>query len=472
MTRTAAALLLVLACATAAALANPLHDAFSAPAGSVRAGVSKVDATMPIGVPLGGYNHGERRVPNWPLPIRTNYTYWMTPSVGHLDPTWAKALVIDDGNTKFCFATIDAIGSEGDLRKMAYDNAVSRGFTVPYGQFILSASHTHSGPAGISSSFLFEAAPAMDLKVAALQELMASHIADALVQAEQNLAPAQFGIGVGQLVGVTRNRRANISPYVTPTSIDPNLGVVRVDDQNGKPIATVFNYAMHGTCYGPSNMNSSGDIPGASCNAVEQAIGGVALFVNADAGDIDPTGESCQNFAGAVTIAQAVKSTRDSIVTATNITIAAAYAEVNFGDTDMNITLARFENCTSGGELDICTICAVIGCEYNAHLGPFYIETVPAFAGVRFTVNNVHTLLATLPGEPLLELGWQVRNDSAALGFDQMILAGYTNNHMGYFCTPNEYVIGGYESQLTLWGIDTAEKIRASVKQVAAQVAP
>jgi len=31
---------------------------------------------------------------------------------------------------------------------------------------------------------------------------------------------------------------------------------------------------------------------------------------------------------------------------------------------------------------------------------------------------------------------------------------------MGYFATPNEYDIGGYESQLTFWGIGTAEKVR------------
>jgi hypothetical protein len=27
----------------------------------------------------------------------------------------------------------------------------------------------------------------------------------------------------------------------------------------------------------------------------------------------------------------------------------------------------------------------------------------------------------------------------AALGFDHAILAGYSNNHMGYFATPREY---------------------------------
>ena len=33
-----------------------------------------VIATLPVGVPLAGYNHDERRVPHWPLGEETKYT--------------------------------------------------------------------------------------------------------------------------------------------------------------------------------------------------------------------------------------------------------------------------------------------------------------------------------------------------------------------------------------------------------------
>ena len=39
-------------------------------------------ATAPVGAPLAGYNHGERRVKNWPVPHFTKYTTFMNPSVG------------------------------------------------------------------------------------------------------------------------------------------------------------------------------------------------------------------------------------------------------------------------------------------------------------------------------------------------------------------------------------------------------
>jgi len=56
--------------------------------------------------------------------------------------------------------------------------------------------------------------------------------------------------------------------------------------------------------------------------------------------------------------------------------------------------------------------------------------------------------------------------------FDQTLLLGYSNGHMGYFATPNEYNWGGYESQLTFWGEHTADKIRGGCKGVAQQVKP
>ena len=45
-------------------------------------------------------------------------------------------------------------------------------------------------------------------------------------------------IGISQLTGVTRNRRAGVSPYLNPDDIDPNLGVIGVNDANGQPLAT------------------------------------------------------------------------------------------------------------------------------------------------------------------------------------------------------------------------------------------
>ena len=102
--------------------------------------------------------------------------------------------------------------------------------------------------------------------------------------------------GLGQLHGVTVNRRAGVSPYLHKDSIDPNLAVMRVDDGKGSPLATVWNFAIHGTCWGPEQLLSNGDIMGGANEAIENLIGGVSLFINADAGDIAP----CKKFTRAI----------------------------------------------------------------------------------------------------------------------------------------------------------------------------
>jgi hypothetical protein len=121
--------------------------------GSFMAGTSKVDATPPLGVPLAGYNHGDRRVPLWPLPEFGPYTTWMTGNTGRLanDGIFLRALVMkDDAGTAVAMLSVDAIGSDGTLNQLAYDLAVTMGFTVPFENCMFHSSHSHSGPGAIS----------------------------------------------------------------------------------------------------------------------------------------------------------------------------------------------------------------------------------------------------------------------------------------------------------------------------------
>jgi len=338
---------------------------------------------------------------------------------------------------------------------------------------LFSSSHSHSGPGAIASDFLWSVAPATDLMIPELQYSIANSTANAMMQAWNSLQPAAIDIGVAELLGVTVNRRAP-NPWVQPDTIDPHLGIIRVDDANGNPIATVWNFAIHGTCYGPDNMYYSGDIMGKACEMIESQVGGIALFINADAGDIDPAPQMCDpqpNFKGSQVIANAVQNARLQLKpTSSNVQINAASVTINFGPTNLNATLGRFDNCTTGGTLDICAICAILRCDLNAHLYSSWIQNTPKFTAFSFVINGRSTVTVSMPGEALLELGWWIRNDTLAMGFNQTLLTGYSNNHMGYFATPNEYDWGGYESQLTLWGIDTANMIREGCKSAATKV--
>jgi len=441
----------------------------------ILAGAYSIDATLPIGAPLAGYNHGDRRVPYWPLPRLLNYTTFMSPSIGVLDPNYAKALYIDNGITQVCFITMDGIGADGSLFEIAYYIAASMGFKVPKENIMLSASHSHSGPGAVSPEFLWAMAPATDLLVPELQRFLATKIATAMVNAQNLAKPAKINIGSTLLIGVTSNRRARISPYVKQDTIDPNLGLIRVDDLSGNPIATLWNFAIHGVCYGSSNMKFSSDISGYANKLIEQNVGGVALFVNGDAGDIDPGPGMCSpqpKFKGSELMADAVAKFRATLTTFDQVDIATNSQIVPFGLTNLNMTLKRFLNCSSGGFLDICTFCMIVQCDINEHLPSSWVETNPRFTAFKFKINNKNSVVFTVPGEALLELGWWLRNYTLAAGFNTTLFAGYSNNHMGYFATPNEYDLGGYESQLTFWGYNTANMIYNAVVSVVSKIKP
>jgi len=266
------------------------------------------------------------------------------------------------------------------------------------------------------------------------------------------------------------------STKASPGTIDPNLGVLRVDTLDDKPIATLWNFAIHGVCFGPDNMKYSSDIMGAA-NEILEASGdvGISLFANADAGDVDPAPGMCNQeplFVGSRKMADAVQKVWTGIKTVPSINMQTYSYTVPFGETDLNYTLSRFNNCTHGGPLDICTLCEILRCDVNVHLGPAWIEQNPRFTAVRISNGIKNTVFVTVPGEALVELGWWIRNDTLKLGFQETFILGYSQNHMGYFATPDEYDIGGYESQLTLWGIQTAEKIREGCYGAAIKVLP
>lgn len=74
-------------------------------------------------------------------------------------------------------------------------------------------------------------------------------------------------------------------------------------------------------------MLASGDIMGKSCEFIEAKLGVPALFVNSDAGDIDPTSAACSNapnFNGAMNISTAVVNVWSSLTPTTNVQIASA----------------------------------------------------------------------------------------------------------------------------------------------------
>ena len=70
--------------------------------------------------------------------------------------------------------------------------------------------------------------------------------------------------------------------------IDPAVGVIRIDDLEGRPIAIQFSYGCHPVTVGPRSMVASSDFPGAAREVVERELGGMGIFLQGCGGNINP----------------------------------------------------------------------------------------------------------------------------------------------------------------------------------------
>src|SRR5579862_2989536 len=226
-----------------------------------RAGVAKADLDPPTGIQMAGYS--------------VRY------SKGTLDPVEARVLALSDGARKIAFVTLDLCYPFDPPVMEEIRNAV-RGSVD---EVIFHASHTHSGPT-------YAAAPE------AVKHAI-PRVAAAIESAAKSMLPARIGNGWGQIfLGFNRRYLApdgslemfwrNETKISTTFPVDPTVGVIRVDREDGSPLAILVHYSCHPVVLGPENLDYSADYPGEMRRYVEQQLGGMAFFLQGAPGDINP----------------------------------------------------------------------------------------------------------------------------------------------------------------------------------------
>ena len=206
------------------------------------------------------------------------------------DPLFARALVLKSGSTTAVLVTVDAV-SIGEIGYIGNDylpkvrERLVEELKIDPTHFVVNASHCH----GI------------------VCKDVAERTVQAVKQAFSNLVPAKTGVGVGQENRVSENRRLKLKSgkeadvrhaYSLPPDdevvgtgpIDPQIGILKIERLDGRPLAVVYNFACHPIQGVPSGGNTA-DITGFSSKAIEESLGegSVALFVQGCAGDINPT---------------------------------------------------------------------------------------------------------------------------------------------------------------------------------------
>lgn len=386
---------------------------------NLRAGVSRVDITPPLGVDLWGYFDRSG------------------PANGKLDPLFARVLVLDDGRKSVAVITLDLGRSFGPPQIAWLRDKARRQHGVA--EVMLIASHTHSGPV-IDDSY--------DDGVPEWEQRALEKIADAIGEAVAKLKTARIGAGLGQAT-LGHNRRVVQSDGTVKMlwrnstgqqtgMIDPTIGVIRVDDSQGNPMAILVNYACHPVIFGPDNLRYSADFPGAMARLVESSFDEkpICFFLQGAPGDINPMLDKTPlaENADALKIEVGEQLGREVVRVARAIKPeTAATPEVAFISEEL-----RFRN-----RWDLDSMRQMLTLAFPPALAKRYQRyVVPEIATpVTTLVINKQIALVGLPGEPFVGLQLLLKSRSP---LPMTFLTGYTNGYYGYFPTISAAVSGGY----------------------------
>lgn len=256
------------------------------------------------------------------------------------DPLYVKALVVKNADTTAVIVTVDAVAL-GEIGPIGNDflgtvrSQVERDLKIAPRNVLINASHCHG--------------------------IVCSDVADRTVQsikeAAKNLVPVTVGVGRGREDRISENRRLRMKngkeidvrqAYALPPDeeiaevgpIDPEIGVLRLDRQDGTTLAVVYNFACHPIQGVPSGGNTA-DLIGFASKVIEDNLssGTLALFIQGCAGDINPIyykqvdrprdAEALGNLLGLSTLksARAVKCGSDGRMTILNEVIALPRAD-------------------------------------------------------------------------------------------------------------------------------------------------
>lgn len=349
-------------------------------------------------------------------------------STGVHDPIFHKIVALDDGLTQFFLISSDLC----IFSPSVYDDATKRlkdETGIEARNVWWTVTHTHAGPeVGPPGMYEVLLPGRSDHEWKRdYAEFAITSLIQGIQDARAKLAPAKLGIGTGT-AQANINRRARdidgkISLGLNPDGpVDRQIGLIRLDHPDGKPLALIANYAMHGTVLGGQFMEISGDGPGTVAAYVESKLGVPMLYINGAAGNIAPI-----YSVGAGT--KATHLTEFNVLLGDHIL--EANRSLNTPDTTVQMQAAE----------------AFIETPRKAGLGwPAGLERYSTpDKQIRIPVRYLRlndTVLWAAPVEMFCELAFAVRHASP---FRHTFFFGYTNGWLGYLPTAKAFEEGGYE---------------------------
>jgi hypothetical protein len=414
---------------------------------------------------------------------------------------WVTALALSDGATTALILDLD-LQILTNERADQIRSMVSTATGVPVANIRACVTHTHSGPVPYKS--WIEKGYEM---VGPWFEDLARWSAEAARDALAGLQPVELRVGRGECF-INSNRRC-----VTPSGerflgvnldgpCDHEVLVLRLDTPGRQPVATLVNYACHGTVMGPQNRLITPDFPGPMKRVVEQAVGGRCVFLQGSAGNQGPVrgfqaDTKVYHHLGAVLGHEAAKialglKTQPSRMTLREVipsgaplgtydcefgTVRALPLRVMDREIPVPLRAGLPERDAAGEQLELWKAklkaarekgddAAITEAVYMARRADIQLRMADDFggktrAGVRthfVTFGDVALVGCNI--EPFCEIGLAIKQQSP---FPVTAMCGYTNGRMAYMPTPEEWTKGGYEVENSPFGQGAAEVLSREI---------
>ena len=262
-----------------------LNFELPANAAELRAGAAQVVITPVPGIGLAGY-------------------YFERGADGTNDDLFAKALVLNDGNTRVALVTLDLISTTRPMVEAAR-REIEKATGIPGSNVMISATHAHTAPVLAGRSVVEDpsgsGSPLSKNYSAGLPAL----IAESVQRAAEKLQSARLSAAVTLEPDLSFNRRFHLrdgsvgwnsgkgnTNIVRPAGpIDPEVRVLYLDSPREKapaqPLAAYVNFAMHPDTVGGSKFSS--DYPGVLARRLAEVKGPelVSLFANGACGNLN-----------------------------------------------------------------------------------------------------------------------------------------------------------------------------------------
>ena len=412
-----------------------LTNMSDAAAAELTAGVASADITPATGLRMWGYS------------TRTK------PASGTLDPLMAKALVLKSGDDAVALVALDLgrTPEEALLDRLRERTSASCGIS----QLFITASHTHQAPSLES----YDSQP----NPFALEVIDA--LAKLINEAASNVVPVRLGVGHGT-ADFAHNRRRYLpdgrvamqwrnAEREETSPVDKQYTIVRLDRQDGSPLAVLFHYACHPVVLGGDNLEYSADYVGAARRVVEHELKTTCLFLQGGCGDINPYMDKTPLEQDGIAEMQKMGTELGRLLLET------ARGVQTPDDTSGSL---RFEkrNIPTRVRWDFqnpevrALFSRAYGARFDRYLAPLLERGTVDLALTTVLIND-RVALVGMPGEVFVNFQLELKERGPAA---DTLLVGYTNGYHAYFPTIRDAAAGGYGGKTaTYMAVGTGERL-------------